>query len=69
VRSLGILKGAKMTISKDEKIERCTDDELFEYWLKSDWCMLVPYSVYKEACISNGTEVIEDGKSEEGSIL
>ena len=51
-----------MTISKDEKIERCTDDELFEYWLKSDWCMLVPYSVYKEACISNGTEVIEDNE-------
>lgn len=49
-----------MTISKDEKIERCTDDELFEYWLKSDWCMIVPYDIYKRACIENGTEVIED---------
>ena len=60
MRSLDILKGAKMTISKDEKIERCTDDELFEYWLKSDWCMIVPYDIYKRACIENGTEVIED---------
>lgn len=41
------------------KIVKCTDTELFQYWLlaMSD---IMDYENYKRACIERGTEVVED---------
>ena len=41
------------------KIKKCTDVELYSYWLKSDWCKIYDYQTYKQKCINAGTEVEE----------
>lgn len=41
-----------------KKIVKCTDLELYEYWLKR-WSDFYSYDDYKRRCIANGTEVNE----------
>lgn len=40
------------------KIVKCTDLELWEYWLER-YSEIYPYDEYKRICITNGTEVID----------
>ena len=51
---------------KDGKIKRCTDSELFDYWLKH-FENIFPYEVYKAVCISKGTEVVPDECRDKGT--
>jgi len=47
-----------MTV-KNGKILRCTDDELFQFYVDSDWCEIMDYNEYKRRCIENGTAVTD----------
>lgn len=42
----------------DGKIIKCTDQELYEYWLNM-WSDFYDYEDYKRRVIDNGTEVTE----------
>ena len=46
-----------MTI-EDGKIVKCTDQELYKYWLYR-WADMYDYEDYKRRCIANGTEVVD----------
>lgn len=39
-------------------IVKCTDDELYQYWLKQ-WSDIYDYRTYKRLVIDTGTEVKE----------
>ena len=41
------------------KITKCTNSELYEYWLKQ-WSDFMSYDDYKAVCIELGTTVEED---------
>ena len=43
----------------DGKIVKCTDKELYKYWLDR-WAELYEYDDYKRRVIANGTEVNAD---------
>ena len=43
---------------KDGKIIKCTESELYSYWLKR-WSDLYSFDDYKRRCIELGTEVEE----------
>ena len=45
---------------KNGKITKCTNLELYEYWLKQ-WSDFMSYDDYKAVCIELGTTVEEDG--------
>ena len=47
-----------MTV-ENNKIVKCTDKELFFYWL-DNMSELFSYEEYKGMCIRNGTEVTDD---------
>lgn len=42
-----------------KKIVKCTDQELYEYWLKM-WSDMYDYEDYKRRCIYNGMEVTDE---------
>ncbi len=42
-----------------KKIVKCTDLELYDYWLKR-WSDFYSYDDYKRRCIANGMEVKDD---------
>lgn len=52
------MKGFKMVI-KDGKIIKCTEAELFMFWLQR-WSNLIDFYTYKKKCQELGTEVIND---------
>lgn len=41
------------------KIVKCTDSELFQFYLDSGWYEIMDYNEYKRRCIEHGTEVID----------
>ena len=41
------------------KIIRCTDNELFKFYLDSGFDDIMDYNEYKRRCIEHGTEVID----------
>lgn len=41
------------------KIVKCTDKELYHYWL-INWSELYSYEDYKKRVIANGTEVTDE---------
>lgn len=41
------------------KIKRCTEAELFMFWLKR-WSELFDFYSYKKACQENGVEIITE---------
>lgn len=47
---------------KNGKIVKATEEELFSYWLKAEFCEIMSFGEYKRRCIELGTEVIEDGE-------
>ena len=47
-----------MTIEKG-KIVKCTDQELYKYWLKM-WADMYDYDDYKRRVKANGTEVTDE---------
>lgn len=44
---------------KNGKIVEATEDELFSYWLKAEFCEIMSFDEYKQRCIDLGTKVIE----------
>lgn len=45
---------------KNGKIVECTDNELFNWYLKNNWDDLYSYPDYKEKCIQHGTKITEE---------
>jgi len=43
------------------KITRATEAELYEYWLRSDWCEIMCFKEYMRRCSEAGTEIIQEG--------
>lgn len=41
------------------KIVEATEDELFSYWIKAEFCEIMSFDEYKQRCIQLGTKVIE----------
>ena len=41
------------------KIAEATDTELFEYWIQR-FDAVMPYEVYKAACVRHGTKIVEE---------
>ena len=41
------------------KITEATDAELFEYWIRR-FDAVMPYEVYKAACVRHGTKIVEE---------
>lgn len=48
---------------EDGKIIRCTEDELYAYWLHK-WSDFIDFDIYKARCIELGTEVEDAGTNE-----
>jgi hypothetical protein len=46
-------------VVKDNKIVKCTEAELFIFWLKR-WSNLIDYYTYKKMCQKQGTEVVDN---------
>lgn len=47
---------------ENNKIVECTEDELFEHYLKAGFDEIFPFTEYKEQCEAHGTKVIKEGK-------
>lgn len=57
-RKWNLVKQENRMIIKDGKIIECTDDELFEYWIRR-FDDIYMYETFKQACIMHGTKVID----------
>ena len=44
------------------RIARCTDAELFQYWIMHSYDDIMDYYSFKRECIACGTEIIEEGE-------
>ena len=42
------------------KIVEATEDELFAYWLKAEFCEIMSFREYKQRCVDLGTKVIDE---------
>lgn len=51
-------------VIRDGKIVECTDEELFDYWIKrlDD---AYPYEQFKFGCVMNGTKIVEEVRAGE----
>jgi hypothetical protein len=45
---------------KNGKIVEATEDELFGYWLKAEFCEIMSLGEFKKRCVELGTKVIEE---------